>query len=315
MSANNQLNKRERTSFAKIGNIEESLPDLVEIQRKSYDDFLQRNVASGERKSAGLQAMFEDIFPIDDFNGIATLDFIDYSLGTPKYDIDECQYRGFSYSVPLKARLALTIREAQDGSEEKTVIDIKESEVYMGDLPLMTEHGTFVINGAERVIVSQLHRSPGSSFGNVIHPSGHKLLSAKIIPYRGAWIEFEYDIKDLIYVRLDRRKKMFVTILLRAIGWETDEEILKLFAKTEKISTKNDIEGRVIAAPVVDTGTGEILAEPNTEVDSELLEEFRELGVKNIEVLDTVDAADISFLRNTLAKDGEKAEESGGYKQ
>ncbi|MEC7868749.1 MAG: DNA-directed RNA polymerase subunit beta, partial [Candidatus Poribacteria bacterium] len=315
MSANNQLSKRERTSFAKIGNIEESLPDLVEIQRKSYDDFLQRNVASGERKSAGLQAMFEDIFPIDDFNGIATLDFIDYSLGTPKYDIDECQYRGFSYSGPLKARLALTIREAQDGSEEKTVIDIKESEVYMGDIPLMTEHGTFVINGAERVIVSQLHRSPGSSFGNVIHPSGHKLLSAKIIPYRGAWIEFEYDIKDLIYVRLDRRKKMFVTILLRAIGWETDEEILKLFAKTEKISTKNDIEGRVIAAPVVDTSTGEILAEPNTEVDSELLEEFRELGVKNIEVLDTVDAADISFLRNTLAKDGEKAEESGGYKQ
>ena len=312
---NGQLSKRERTSFAKIGNIEESLPDLVEIQRKSYDDFLQRNVASGERKSAGLQAMFEDIFPIDDFNGIATLDFIDYSLGTPKYDIDECQYRGFSYSVPLKARLALTIREAQDGSEEKTVIDIKESEVYMGDIPLMTEHGTFVINGAERVIVSQLHRSPGSSFGNVLHPSGHKLLSAKIIPYRGAWIEFEYDIKDLIYVRLDRRKKMFVTILLRAIGWETDEEILKLFAKTEKISTKNDIEGRVIAAPVVDTSTGEILAEPNTEVDSELLEEFRELGVKNIEVLDTVDAADISFLRNTLAKDGEKAEESGGYKQ
>ena len=158
MSANNQLSKRERTSFAKIGNIEESLPDLVEIQRKSYNDFLQRNVAPGERKSAGLQAMFEDIFPIDDFNGIATLDFIDYSLGTPKYDIDECQYRGFSYSVPLKARLALTIREAQDGSEENPVIDIKESEVYMGDIPLMTEHGTFVINGAERVIVSQLHR-------------------------------------------------------------------------------------------------------------------------------------------------------------
>jgi len=315
MSANNQLRKRERTSFAKIGNIEESLPDLVEIQRKSYDDFLQRNVASGERKSAGLQAMFEDIFPIDDFNGIATLDFIDYSLGTPKYDIDECQYRGFSYSVPLKARLALTIREAQGGSEENLVIDIKESDVYMGDIPLMTEHGTFVINGAERVIVSQLHRSPGSSFGNVVHPSGHKLLSAKIIPYRGAWIEFEYDIKDFIYVRLDRRKKMFVTILLRAIGWETDEEILKLFAKTEKISTKNDIEGRVIAAPVVDTGTGEILAEPNTEVDSELLEECRTLGVKKIEVLDTVDAADISFLRNTLAKDVEKAEESGGYKQ
>ena len=315
MSANNQLRKRERTSFAKIGNIEESLPDLVEIQRKSYNDFLQRNVAPGERKSAGLQAMFEDIFPIDDFNGIATLDFIDYSLGTPKYDIDECQYRGFSYSVPLKARLALTIREAQDGSEEKQVIDIKESEVYMGDIPLMTEHGTFVINGAERVIVSQLHRSPGSSFGNILHPSGHKLLSAKIIPYRGAWIEFEYDIKDFIYVRLDRRKKMFVTILLRAIGWETDEEILKLFAKTEKISTKNDIEGRVIAAPVVDTGTGEILAEPNTEVDSELLEECRTLGVKKIEVLDTVDAADISFLRNTLAKDVEKAEESGGYKQ
>ena len=315
MSANNQLRKRERTSFAKIGNIEESLPDLVEIQRKSYGDFLQRSVASGKRKSVGLQAIFEDIFPIDDFNGIATLDFIDYSLGTPKYDIDECQYRGFSYSVPLKARLALTIREAQDGSEDNPVVDIKESEVYMGDIPLMTENGTFVINGAERVIVSQLHRSPGSSFGNVPHPSGHKLLSAKIIPYRGAWIEFEYDIKDLIYVRLDRRKKMFVTILLRAIGWETDEEILKLFAKTEEISTKNDVEGRIIASPVVDAGTGEILAEPNTEIDREFLEECRELGVEVIEVLDAEDAEDISFLRNTLVKDAEKAEDSGGYNQ
>ena len=312
---NGQLRKRKRTSFAKIGNIEESLPDLVEIQRKSYDNFLQRNVAPEDRQNAGLQAMFEDIFPIDDFNGIATLDFIDYSLGAPKYDIDECQYRGFSYSVPLKARLALTIREDQNNGEEKTVIDIKESEVYMGDIPLMTENGTFVINGAERVIVSQLHRSPGSSFGNVPHPSGHKLLSAKIIPYRGAWIEFEYDIKDFIYVRLDRRKKMFVTILLRAIGWETDEEILKLFAKTETVSTRDDIEGRIIASPIVDTSTGEILAEPNTEIESEILEGFRELGVEKIEVLDVTDAADISFLRNTLAKDTEKAEESGGYNQ
>ncbi|MFP6724288.1 MAG: DNA-directed RNA polymerase subunit beta [Candidatus Poribacteria bacterium] len=315
MSANNQFCKRERLSFAKIGDIEETLPDLVEIQRKSYDGFLQRNVASAKRESVGLQAMFEDIFPIDDFNGITTLDFIEYSLGTPKYDIDECQYRGFSYSVPLKAILSLTLREGREGSENDAIIDIKESEVYMGDLPLMTENGTFVINGAERVIVSQLHRSPGSSFGQVAHPSGHKLLNAKIIPYRGAWIEFEYDIKDLIYVRLDRRKKMFVTILLRAIGWETDEEILKLFAKTEEVSTKDNIEGRIIAGPVVDTSTGEILAEPNTEIDSELLEEWRELGVKIIEVLDVADAADISFLRNTLAKDIEKAEESGGYKQ
>ncbi|MDE0043317.1 MAG: DNA-directed RNA polymerase subunit beta, partial [Candidatus Poribacteria bacterium] len=246
--------KRERLSFAKSPEIM-NLPDLIEIQKSSYHEFLQADVEEEKRKDDGLQAVFNEIFPITDFSETSSLEFVSYSLGAPKYDINECQYRGFTYGVPLKIRVQLILREQDKDTGDKHVIDIKESDVYMGEIPLMTEKGTFFINGAERVIVSQLHRSPSATFNEEIHTSGHKLFVAKIVPYRGAWIEFEYDIKDQIYVRLDRRKKMLVTILLRALGWETDEQILKLFAKSavETLSDdSNDIqalEGRVLASP------------------------------------------------------------------
>ena len=300
--------KRERLSFAKAPEIM-NLPDLIEIQKSSYHEFLQADVDEDNRKDEGLQAVFNEIFPITDFSETSSLEFVSYSLGSPKYDINECQYRGFTYGVPLKIRVQLILREKDKDTGDKHVIDIKESDVYMGEIPLMTEKGTFFINGAERVIVSQLHRSPSATFNEETHTSGHKLFVAKIVPYRGAWIEFEYDIKDQIYVRLDRRKKMFVTVLLRALGWETDEQIVKLFAKTEVETLSDDItalttlEGKVLATPVIDSTTGEVLLEANVDLTGEDLATLQETGVESIEVLDEEDARRIQFLRNTLQRD------------
>lgn len=300
--------KRERLSFAKSPEIM-NLPNLIEIQKLSYHEFLQADVDDDKRKDESLQAVFNEIFPITDFSETSSLEFVSYSLGSPKYDINECQYRGFTYGVPLKIRLQLILREKDKDTGDKHVIDIKESDVYMGEIPLMTEKGTFFINGAERVIVSQLHRSPGATFNEAIHTSGHKLFVAKIVPYRGAWIEFEYDIKDHIYVRIDRRKKMLVTILLRALGWETDEKILKLFARTEvqTLSNKSNspevLKDRVLAAPVIDSSSGEVLHEANIDLTEEELATLQEAGVESIEVLNEEDARRIQFLRNTLKRD------------
>ena len=310
--------KRERLSFAKSPEIM-NLPDLIEIQKSSYQDFLQADVDDEKRKDEGLQAVFSEIFPITDFSETSSLEFVSYSLGDPKYDINECQYRGFTYGVPLKIRVQLILRELDKDTGDKQVIDIKESDVYMGEIPLMTEKGTFFINGAERVIVSQLHRSPSATFNEETHTSGHKLFVAKIVPYRGAWIEFEYDIKDQIYVRLDRRKKMLVTILLRALGWETDEQILKLFAKTEvqalsdKLENLATLEGRVLAAPVIDS-TGEVLLEANIDLTEEELGKLQKAGIESIEILDEEDARRIQFLRNTLQRDVQSDYKEGHIK-
>ena len=305
--------KRERLSFGKIPEILD-LPDLIEIQKSSYEEFLQRNTLPEERKDKGLQAVFNEIFPIFDFSETNQLQFVSYSLGSPKYDINECQSRGFSYALPVKVRVQLVLREKDEDAGENQPIEIKEikeNEVYMGEIPLMTENGTFIINGSERVIVSQLQRSPGATFGEDTHTSGQTLNTAKIIPYRGAWVEFEYDIKDLIYVRLDRRKKMFVTVLLRALGWETDETILKLYAKTERVKLDDSLIDRVTAAPVkppfstervsldgslvgrvisTPIETGDALVEANTKLTEEQISDLLEAGVSEIEVFPGPDA-------------------------
>ena len=308
--------KRERLSFGKIPEILD-LPDLIEIQKSSYEEFLQRNTLPEERKDKGLQAIFNEIFPILDFSETNQLQFVSYSLGNPKYDINECQSRGFSYVLPVKIRVQLVLREKDEDAGESQPIEvkeIKENEVYMGEIPLMTENGTFIINGSERVIVSQLQRSPGATFGEDTHTSGQTLNTAKIIPYRGAWVEFEYDIKDLIYVRLDRRKKMFVTVLLRALGWETDETILKLYAKTERVklddslidrvtaapvkpssatervSLDGSLVGRVISTPIEHPTTGDALVEANTKLTEEQISDLLEAGVSEIEVFPGPDA-------------------------
>ena len=353
--------KRERLSYGKIPEIMD-LPDLIEVQKSSYEEFLQQkilpnnpligrviatpvehptlgdvlletdtkltkeqidelleaNVSDVEvvddhkterervslREDKGLQAVFNEIFPIPDFSETNELRFVSYSLGVPKYDINECQSRGFSYALPVKVRVRLVLREKdEDTGENLPTEEIIENEVYMGEIPLMTENGTFIINGSERVIVSQLQRSPGATFGEETHTSGQTLNTARIIPYRGAWIEFEYDIKDLIYVRLDRRKKMLVTVLLRALGWETDETILKLYAKTEQVKLDKSLIDRVTAAPIKQPTTEELLLEANMELTEEQIDELRKAKIKKVEVLDADDAEDIRFLRNTLQRD------------
>ena len=296
--------KRERLSFAKIPEIH-NLPDLIEVQKSSYEEFLQRSTPPAERKDKGLQAVFNKIFPIPDFSETSELQFVSYSFGEPRCDINECQARGFNYALPVKVRVQLVLREKDEDTGENQLIDIKENEVYLGEIPLMTENGTFIINGSERVIVSQLQRSPGAIFKEETHTSGQTLNTAQIIPYSGAWIEFECDIKDLIYVRLDRRKKMLVTVLLRALGWETDETILKLYAKTEPVKLDDSLVGRVTAAPVryVATDEEEVSLEANTELTAEQIDELLEAYVGEVEILDMEDAEEVRFLRNTLKRD------------
>ena len=234
------IQKNKRRSFAKT-QVKTPLPNLIETQGISYDAFLQRDIPPNERKDQGLQAVFKEVFVSGDKSGIRdfsetnSLEFVSYSLGTPKYTLQECVARGVTYQVSLTARIMLVLREADPDADEPHVVDIRESDVYLGEVPLMTENGSFIVNGSERVIVSQLHRSPGAIFLEKSLPTGRRTPTAQIIPYRGAWVEFEVDAKDQIYVRIDKRKKLPATVLLRALGWESDADILKLYAKTERL--------------------------------------------------------------------------------
>ena len=228
------MNKKPRKSFAKT-EIRTDLPNLIETQKVSYDVFLQRDVSPNERIDTGLQAVFKEVFPIRDFSEVNSLEFVSYTLGTPKYTLQECVARGVTYQVSLTARIMLILRETDPDADEPHVVDIRESDVYLGEVPLMTENGSFIVNGSERVIVSQLHRSPGVIFLEKSLPTGRRTPTAQIIPYRGAWVEFEIDTKDQIYVRIDKRRKLPATVLLRALGWASDTDILKLYAKTERL--------------------------------------------------------------------------------
>ena len=230
-----QSNFRVRKNLGRVRRIID-VPNLIDIQKSSYDKFLQMNVPPNEREEIGLQAVFRSVFPIKDFNGTSELVFVSYNLETPKYDVDECRQRGMTFSAPIKVTNQLMIYDTRDGGE-RIVRDIKEQEVYFGELPLMTETGTFIINGTERVVVSQLHRSPGVFFDHdkgKTHSSGKLLYSARVIPYRGSWLDFEFDPKDIIYVRIDRRRKMHATVLLRALGYST-QDLLNYFYSTETV--------------------------------------------------------------------------------
>ena len=230
-----QTNFRIRHSFGKIERILE-VPNLIDIQKRSYDKFLQSNIPRREREDIGLQGVFKSVYPIRDFNGTSELTFEGYTLERPKYDVEECRQRGMTYAAPIKVTIQLIIYDNADGGE-RAVRDIKEQEVYFGEIPLMTENGTFIINGTERVVVSQLHRSPGVFFDHdkgKTHSSGKYLYQARIIPYRGSWLDFEFDPKDLLYVRIDRRRKMHATVLLKALGYNT-HELLDFYYDTETL--------------------------------------------------------------------------------
>src|SRR5476649_929262 len=220
--------KRIRKSFAKRANVQE-VPFLLATQLESYTGFLQAHVAPESRRNEGLQAAFTSIFPISSHSGNARLEFVGYSLLPPAFDVTECQQRGLTYCSALRAKVRLIIMDKE--APKETVKEVKEQEVYMGEIPLMIGNGSFVINGTERVIVSQLHRSPGVFFEHdrgKTHSSGKLLFSARVIPYRGSWLDFEFDPKDCIFVRIDRRRKLPATILLRALDYNV-EEILDIF--------------------------------------------------------------------------------------
>ncbi|WP_373049580.1 DNA-directed RNA polymerase subunit beta [Vulgatibacter sp.] len=245
-----QNNFRIRKSFAKIQKIID-IPNLIDIQKQSYDKFLQIDVPADKREDTGLQGVFKSVFPIKDFNETSSLEFVSYHLEKPKYDVDECHQRGMTYSAPIKVVVRLVVWDKDEETGATSIRDVKEQEVYFGEIPLMTRNGTFIINGTERVVVSQLHRSPGAFFDHdkgKSHSSGKLLYNGRVIPYRGSWLDFEFDHKDILYVRIDRRRKLPVTVLLRAIGgipdtakrgpieWSgTAEEMLNYYYDTETV--------------------------------------------------------------------------------
>src|ERR1700760_2772555 len=402
-NSNQHVRERQRLDFAKIqGSVQ--IPNLIDVQKKSYQRFLQMDLLPSEREDTGLQSVFASVFPIQDFRGLSQLDFVDYAIGnweckcghlrglhhlratcrncgasvvtnpyktgdvlcakcgtfnknTPtfcnkcgdpvtlqlKYDVNECQERGMTYSAPLKVTIRLTIYDKDPDTGAKSIRDIKEQEVFFGDVPLMTQNGTFIINGTERVIVSQLHRSPGVFFETA---NNRTYFLGKIIPYRGSWVEFEYDQKNVLYVRIDRKRKFLGTIFLRALGLRSDEDILRTFYTVDRISLKEkklrwtletgierptnllglklahsikdksgheiahsgrkispavlkeiqkakiteividttDLEGAFTAADVVDTTSGEVLLEANSEITADKLSKFMDASVEEIHV-------------------------------
>ena len=289
--------KRIRKVFGKIAEVAE-MPNLIEVQKESYDQFLQRKEPPGGRNNEGLQAVFKSVFPITDFTGQAMLEFVRYDFEPPKYDVDECQQRGMTYAAPLKVTLRLIVFEVDQETGAKSVKDIKEQDVYMGDMPLMTSNGTFVVNGTERVIVSQMHRSPGVFFDHdkgKTHSSGKLLFAARIIPYRGSWLDFEFDAKDIIHVRIDRRRKLPITTLLYALGLD-GEQILHYFYTTVPYTETKDgwrtpfdpqrYRGLKPTVDLVDAKTKQVVVEAGKKITPRLARKLAEDGVKELLVRD-----------------------------
>ncbi|ROT03866.1 DNA-directed RNA polymerase subunit beta [Lepagella muris] len=321
MSVN--LTEKPRVNFASIKN-PLPFPDFLEVQLKSFKDFLQLDVPPEDRKNQGLYKVFAENFPIADTRNNFVLEFLDYYIDPPRYTIDECLERGLTYSVPLKAKLKLYCTDPDHEDFDTTIQD-----VYLGTIPYMTEQGTFVINGAERVVVSQLHRSPGVFFGQSTHANGTKLYSARIIPFRGSWIEFATDINNVMYAYIDRKKKLPVTTLLRAIGLESDKDIIQIFDLAEEIKvTKQNLKeavGRKLAGRIVkswledycDSATGEVVSierndvvvDRGTELSDDNIDAIIESGAKTILLeKENVSAIDYSIIFNTLQKDTSNSE-------
>ena len=282
-----------RKNFGRIQKIID-IPNLIDIQMKSYEKFLQKDIRSRRGGISGLQGAFKSVFPISDFSGKCSLEFVSYKIGESRYDVKECIEKGMTYAAPLKIVVRLVVFDVDRHERAEVIRDIKEQEIYFGEIPLMTENGTFIVNGTERVIVSQLHRSPGIFFDHdkgKTHASGKLIYSARIIPIRGSWLDFEFDSKDLLYVRIDRRRKMPVTILLKAMG-NTTEDILNYFYDIEKITIE---DGKVLPrrGPLLGTkspprtsneGKGrEVIVKKGRKI-TKLLKRMAELKIKRIPV-------------------------------
>jgi DNA-directed RNA polymerase subunit beta len=290
--ANNPLLRK---NFAKIKKIID-IPNLIDIQKNSYKRFLQIDVPAESRKNAGLEAVFKSVFPIRDFSETASLEYVTYSLGTPKYDVEECHQRGMTFAAPMKVKVRLVVWDLNKETGARSIRDIKEQEVYFGEIPLMTENGTFIINGTERVIVSQLHRSPGVFYDHdkgKTHSSGKVLYSARVIPYRGSWLDFEFDHKDILFVRIDRRRKMPATVLLKALGYSTDQ-LLNYFYRSEEILFDGDkivkiadpelLINQKAAIDITDPKSGEVLVKANRKFTKAAIRKMTEHAIKNIPI-------------------------------
>jgi DNA-directed RNA polymerase subunit beta len=299
-------------SFAKLRPVM-PMPNLLDVQLRSFEKLVESEMPLEEQWDFGLDRVFGEIFPISDVNENFTLEYVSSTLGEPKYSVEECIERDMTYAAPLKATLRLIVWESLEDGERRPR-DIIEKEVYLGDLPLLTELGTFIINGAERVVVSQLHRSPGVIFEENIHPNGTKLHSARIIPFRGSWVEFTIDINNICYVHIDKKKKFPATALLRAFGYGTDAEIYRLFFQVKEAELKKagkegqrDILGAVLAADVVDPETGEILLEESTELDEDAVGRLERGGIKKIQIYTREGTPSLRgespIVKNTLRKD------------
>ncbi|MDX9703323.1 MAG: DNA-directed RNA polymerase subunit beta [Candidatus Auribacterota bacterium] len=281
------------------------IPNLVEVQTKSYNDFLQIDMLPEKRTYQGLQEVFKEIFPIKSYDESCTLDFVNYSLGVPKYDAEESKRRGVTFAAPLKVRLRLTEHD-----------NVKEEDVYFGNIPLMTPKGTFIINGAERVIVSQLHRSPGICFEQTVHPRGTVLYSFRIIPYRGSWLEVQFDINRYIYIYMDRRRrrrKILVTVFLRALGYSENLDILELFHGVEEIDLAKadpaDVVGKILAADVKDDKEDVVILPELQKISKSILQKIKELGIRKIKIIKggDEDSPIIKMLRKDSTKNQEDA--------
>jgi len=303
-----------RRNYSKIRSSFE-MPNLLAVQLESYNDFLQVGVSVEERKEKGLEAVFQNIFPISSTRGHLTLEYLHYRMGEAKYTVEECQERGLSFSVPLKVKMRLIVKEQEEGDDEWHQKEIVENTVYLGELPQITDKGTFVINGAERVIVSQLHRSPGVFFDDEIHPNGTRLFNARIIPYRGSWVEFSTDINDALYVHIDRKRKQPVTVLLRALGFERNLDIIELFHEVEKVKVPTprakkyaELIGRYVADDVYAPEAAEDdepLAASGGQLTEEALASMVEHKIKEILLIKkgSITPNEPSLILNTLAKD------------
>src|SRR5690242_20551353 len=315
--------KRLRKYFGKIVEIAE-MPNLIEVQKTSYDQFLQVVKPEGGRLDEGLQAVFSSVFPIKDFSESSLLEYVDYHFEDPKYDVEECQQRSMTYAAPLKVTLRLIVFDVDQETGAKSVKDIKEQDVYMGDVPFMTSNGTFIVNGTERVIVSQMHRSPGVFFDHdkgKTHSSGKLLFAARVIPYRGSWLDFEFDAKDIIHVRIDRRRKLPATTLLYALGLD-QEGILDYFytkvpfraARDGKWTTPVDASWMRNAKPNnewTNPKTGEVLTEPGQKITVRALRKWQEEGIKSVAMSDEELAGRYSALDMVNFETGEIYVEAG----
>ncbi|MBL7544391.1 MAG: DNA-directed RNA polymerase subunit beta [Bdellovibrionaceae bacterium] len=355
-------NVRIRKTFSKNKQLIE-IPNLIELQKSSYEAFLQKDMDPDRRGMAGLNGVFKSVFPVSDFNNTASLEFVSYTLEPAKYDVEECRQRGMTFAAPIKVTLRLIVFDVDEESGSRSIRDVKEQEVYLGEIPLMTSSGSFIINGTERVVVSQLHRSPGVFFdhdGGKNNVSGKLIYSARVIPYRGSWLDVEFDQKDLIHVRIDRRRKFPVTILLKALGYNS-EQLLEFFYDLDEVTVKGgklyrkleiermsgqralvdildpkskevivkagrritraivkrikeinltelevnpaDLEGKVLAKPLIDESTGEIISDANSELNTTVVKKAIEAGIDKFYLIFFDGLTVGPYLRNTLLID------------